>query len=111
MIQTKKPDWDKRIQRAIVLVARHPSAAEVLVFYGRILEFQKTLYDGISSPAPSRDAPFRERLSIDTAMRQLPTLLTIVQKYGPSKLAQEAAEISRGASRIRWSQEHKCVKK
>ncbi len=96
MTQTKKPDWSKRIERAIDLAERHSSAAEVLVFYGRILEFQKTLYDSISSrPAPSGEGPFRERLDVDTAMQQLPALLSLVQKSGPSKLAQQAAEISR----------------
>src|SRR5271166_1926470 len=99
MIQTKKPDWGKRIERAIDLTERYPSTAEVLTFYRRILEFQKTLHDGISSrPPPGRDGPFRERLDVDTAMRQLPSLLSLVQKSGPSKLAQEAAEISRGPS-------------
>jgi len=99
MIQTKKPDWGKRIERAIDLTERYPSTAEVLTFYRRILEFQKTLHDGISSrPPPGRDGPFRERLDVDTAMRQLSALLALVQKNGPSKLAQEAAEISRGSS-------------
>src|SRR5271166_6720848 len=99
MIQTKKPDWGKRIERAIDLTERYPSTAEVLTFYRRILEFQKTLHDGISSrPPPGRDGPFRERLDVDAAMRQLPALLALVQNKGPSKLAQEAAEISRGSS-------------
>jgi len=95
MVQTKKPDWGKRIERAIDLAGQHPSTAEVLAFYSRILEFQKALYDGISSrPAPSGDGPFRERLDVDTAMQQFPVLLSLVQKSGPSKLAQEAGEIS-----------------
>ena len=99
MIQTKKPAWGKRIERTIDLAGQYPSTAEVLKFYLRILEFQQTLYDGISSrPGSSRDGPFRERLEVDTAMRQLPALLSLVQQSGPSKLAQEAAEISRGSS-------------
>ena len=98
MIQTKKPEWGKRIERAIDLAGQHPSTAEILAFYSRILEFQKTLYDGISSPpVSSGDGPFRERLDVDAAMRQLPALLSLVQKNGPSKLAQEAAEIGRAS--------------
>jgi FdhE protein len=98
MVQTKKVDWGKRIERAIDLAGQHPSAAEILAFYSRILDFQKTLYDRISSlPAPSRDGPFRERLDVDAALQQLPALLTLVQKTGPSKLAQEAAEIGRSS--------------
>jgi len=99
MIQTKKPDWGKRIERAIDLAGQHPSSAEVLAFYSRILEFQKTLYEGVSSrTALGRDGSFHERLDVDAAMRQLPSLLSLVQKSGPSKLAQQAAEISRGSS-------------
>jgi len=99
MTQTKKPDWGKRIERAIDLAERHSSAAEVLAFYRRILEFQQALYDGISSrPAPSSDGSFRERLDVDAAMRQLPALLSLVQKSGPSKLASQAAEINRTSS-------------
>jgi len=47
MIQ-KKPDWSKRIERAMDLAGRHPGSVEVLAFYGRILEFQKALYKGTS---------------------------------------------------------------
>src|SRR5271166_5522170 len=98
MIQTKKVDWGKRIERAIDLTERYPGTAQVLTFYRRILEFQKTLHDGISSRPAASHGPFRERLDVDAAMRQLPALLALVQNKGPSKLAQEAAEISRGSS-------------
>jgi len=101
MTQTKKPDWRKRIERAIDLAGRHPSAAEVLAFYRRILEFQKTIYDGISSrPAlvGNREAGFRQQLDVDAAVQQLPALLSLVQKSGPSKLASQAAEINRTSS-------------
>ena len=107
MIQTKKPDWGKRIERAIDLAGQHPSTAEVLAFYSRILEFQKTLYDGVSSrPAASCDGCFRERLDVAIAMQQLPALLSLVQENGPSKLAQEAAEIGKGSSEERRQMLH-----
>jgi len=97
MIPTKKPDWDKRIERAIDLAGQNPGTAEVLAFYLRILEFQKAFYDGVASrPAARGDAPFRERLDVDAAMRQLPALLALVQKSGPSKLSHEAAGIGNG---------------
>ena len=95
MMQTKKPEWGKRIERAIDLAGQHPSAAEILAFYSRILEFQKALYDGISSrPAPGLDGAFRERLDVDMALQQLPALLSLVHKSGPGKLAQDALEMS-----------------
>jgi FdhE protein len=95
----KKIDWDKRIQRAVELGERYPSAAEILGFYRHILEFQKTLYADVSSVSPSSagvKAAFRERLDLDIAVQQLPALLSLVQRKGPSKLAQEAAEIGTG---------------
>ncbi len=97
----KKTDWDKRIQRAAELAGRYPSAAEVLAFYRHILEFQKTLCADLASlspPAAGGKAAFRERLDLDIAIRQLPALLALVQRTGPSKLAQEAAEIGDASS-------------
>src|ERR1035438_3018011 len=95
----KKIDWDKRIQRAVELGERYPSAAEILGFYRHILEFQKTLYADVSSVSTSSasvKAAFRERLDLDIAVQQLPALLSLVQRTGPPKLAQEAAEIGAG---------------
>ncbi|MGB8768785.1 MAG: formate dehydrogenase accessory protein FdhE [Candidatus Korobacteraceae bacterium] len=99
-VEMKGIDWAKRIRRAAELAARYPSAAEILAFYGHILDFQKTLYADI--PSPSRpdscvEIAFRERLDLDIAMRQLPALLALVQRKGPSKLALEAAEFSRAS--------------
>src|SRR5271167_224330 len=101
MIQTKKADWGKRIERAMDLAGRHPGTVEVLTFYGRVLEFQKAHYEGIAAgPAPAldRNSPFREQLDVDAAQRQLPALLALVQKTGPAKLAQQAAEMGRSAA-------------
>jgi FdhE protein len=95
----KKVDWDKRIQRAVKLAERYPSAAEVLAFYRHILEFQKTLCADVASLSPAAaggKAVFREQLDLDIAVQQLPALLALVQRKGPSKLAQEAAEIGAG---------------
>lgn len=96
MIPAKKPDWNKRIERASYLAGRHPGAGEVLSFYRRILEFQQDLYERAASrPAPAADGPFREGLDLDIAMQQLPGLLSLVRTNGPSKLAQEAADFSK----------------
>jgi FdhE protein len=98
VIQEKKADWTKRIGRAIDLAGRYPAAAEVLAFYGQILEFQCALYDRIGDrPVRALDgnAPFRVQLDVDAALQALPGLLTLVEQVGPSKLAQQAAEIGR----------------
>jgi len=99
MMPTKKPDWNKRIERAFDLAARHPGAAEVLNFHRRILEFQKDVYERAAArSAPEPAGPFRERLDVDIALQQLPALLSLVQTNGPSKLAQEAADLGMESS-------------
>ena len=96
MTQKKKDEWSRRIERAMDLAGRHPGTAEVLLFYGQILGFQKAAYEGIDArPAPvlENNSAFREQLDSAAAMRQLPALLGLVQKSGPPKLAQQAAAI------------------
>jgi FdhE protein len=97
-IQSKKPDWSRRVERAMDLAGRYPAAAEVLAFYVRVLEFQRALYDSLASqsaPVLNRMTPFREQLDIDAALSGLPALLALVQGSGPAKLARQAAEIGR----------------
>ena len=109
MVQTKTSDWGKRIQRAIDLAERHPGTAEVLVFYRRILDFQKTLYGEIAArPVPVLDIarPFRQQLNVDMAAKHLPGLLSLVQSSGPSKLAQEAAKVGSEAPHRRRQMLH-----
>lgn len=96
----KKIDWARRIQRAADLAERYPSAAEILTFYGHTLSFQSTLSDAMTSPplpVSGNEIPLRGRLDIDSAAQQLPGLLALVRQKGPSKLAQEAAEIGRSS--------------
>jgi len=78
------------------LAGRHAAAAEVLAFYARILEFQSSLYDGLATrPASALEgnSAFREQLDVEAALQAMPGLLTMVEKAGPAKLAQQAAEI------------------
>jgi FdhE protein len=99
MIPANKPDWSRRIERAFDLAVRHPGTAEVLNFYRRVLEFQKDLYERATArSAPAPDGPFRERLDVGIAMQQLPALLSLVRGNGPSKLAQEATDLSKDSS-------------
>jgi FdhE protein len=93
----KQPDWDKRIRRAIELGERFSYAAEILAFYRRVLEFERGIYLEIPRLAPAAGktvVPFRERLDIEVAARRLPALLSLVERSGPAKLAQQAKEIS-----------------
>jgi len=98
--QTRKPDWGRRIERAIDLAEQHPSTAEILIFYRRILDFQQTLYEIASRPALAAggETAFLEQLDFDAAIRQLPALLSLVRKVGTSKLAREAARLGQATS-------------
>ncbi len=93
--------WDKRIRRAIELGERFSHAAEILGFYRQVLEFQNTIYQEICSQALPVDKPngsLRERLPIDDAVRRLPALLTLVERSGPVKLAEQAKAIKGSAA-------------
>ena len=97
MVQTTKPDWGKRIQRAVDLAERHTGTAEVLAFYRRILDFQKAVYEEVSArPAPALDiaSPFREQLDVVMAAKHLPGLVSLVERDGPSKLARLASKLA-----------------
>lgn len=99
MMQKKQIDWDKRIARAQDLARQHPGSAEILGFYGHILEFQAGICDGVKLPRETPDvSSFRKCLDVDLAMQLFPALLRLVEKRGPSKLAQQAADVSNAGS-------------
>lgn len=95
--------YDARIGRAEYLASAHPFAAEVLRFYSRLAEFQKTFYAEfksdvgaeLSKRAPgsprSRSVPFD---SINVLPR-LTTFLALLGEAAPSALAAAARQISR----------------
>ena len=97
----KKPDWDKRIRRAAELAERCQGATEVVTFYQHILAFQQQIYEDISlRPAlpVRREGSFRAELDTAAAMKWLPSLLSLVQKKGPAKLALDAAALNQSPS-------------
>lgn len=94
MNQTK---WERRLRRAEELCERRSSVAEVLGFYRGILEVQRQVYNdllGGSDESSLADASFRQRIDIDRAARWLPEVLTVVEKRGPGKLAEEAKRLN-----------------
>ncbi|HUI83710.1 MAG TPA: formate dehydrogenase accessory protein FdhE [Candidatus Binatia bacterium] len=93
----KGSQWDERIRRAAELRQRFAFAAEILGFYGKILEFQKRVYEGVSrqaSSAATATGVFLERLDLGLAAGFLPELLSLVEEAGTPKLAQEAKDLS-----------------
>jgi FdhE protein len=96
-------EYDARIRRAEYLASKHPFAAEVLRFYSRVAEFQKTFYAEIKSDigtklssrkfgsVRSSSFPFA---SISVLPR-LTTFLALLGETAPSALAAAARQISR----------------
>lgn len=100
--QLGRTEYDARILRAEYLASQRPFAAEVLRFYWRIAEFQKSFYaeckKDIARQFTSRPAgSFRAPMPSDDTDRLLPRLksfLSLVAQAGPPPLAAAAREIS-----------------
>ena len=89
-------EWDRRIQRAAELAGTMPAAAEILLFYRRVLEFQRTVYNDASLqtvPAIEKGTPLREHLDLTLACRHLPELMRLAEEHGTASLAQKAREL------------------
>ena len=85
--------WDERIARARSLGASGSPAADILVFYGNLAEYQR----GVHVPAPitqgngsSRD--FENAIDFDAASQAVGAFLRWLQPHGPATLAQHASE-------------------
>jgi len=95
----KRSEWERRVRRAAELTERFSYAAEVLALYQAILEFQRAIYNEISSapaPAPVMGLSLRAQLDTRKAVRRWDELLSLIEKKGTAKLAQEARELRAG---------------
>jgi FdhE protein len=106
--------YEPRIRRAEYLASQHLFAAEVLHFYSRIAEFQKTLFSDArnmrrrasQSPtappenettcAPSWSRQHFPQFEINLALPRLPAFLSLIEKAGPTPLA----SVARGTSHL-----------
>lgn len=97
--------WDKRIHRTEELSQRYPFAREILGFYGRLLSYQKGVYellgaragDILQGPASPKDF-FDKELPLSASgefLTLFPSLLSLVVDTGPSALADSARELKR----------------
>ncbi len=89
-----KETYPRRLERCDELAARDDWAREVLGFYAQVLRFQQELYNSGKFPGsvgPESAASFREGIDLADAAAYIPRLLTIVQQFGPHKLAEESA--------------------
>ena len=88
--------WTRRIDRAAELAGRNPHARQVLSFYSRILEFQNRVYEATQVrdiPASGDRSGLCGSLDLDESVRHFAELAAVVQKSGPTKLAEEASRL------------------
>ena len=92
--------WDERIARAQQLAARYPAAADILIFYAGLAEYQKSLL-GKKDNGASPFVPFFESLDLEPVLAAIPDFLSWLQRVAPARLAESAAEM-RQLDRARW---------
>src|ERR1700692_2105262 len=91
--------YDARIRRAERLISLHPFTQEVLTFYKKIAEFQKSLHAHILSgnkpQAADKNLPaLRENLKIEGLFPHFQEFLQLVGKNAPVTLAESARQLS-----------------
>ena len=100
------PFWNQRIERAEQLTGVYPFASELLRFYREICSLQKELYDDLvrkGNPRGQVGNVFSGTIPLETAwvLPWFPRLLDLVQRVGPSKVAQVAGVLAQQDS-TRW---------
>jgi formate dehydrogenase maturation protein FdhE len=91
--------YDARIRRAERLISLHPFTQEVLTFYKKIAEFQKSLYaqmlSGNKPQGADKNLPaLRENLKIEDLLPHFQEFLKLVAKSAPATLAESARQLS-----------------
>ena len=91
-------EWQRRINRADEMAARHASAAEILRFYAAVARFQAELYREIersewAGKAASSADPFALWLDMEVASG-LRGFLPVVERSGPAKLREAAQALA-----------------
>jgi FdhE protein len=123
-----KNGWQERIFRAKTLARDYPFASEILNFYCTIAEFQERLYTRIESAAGGRKATGASGVSpveisniaappsgtvkqvplpivagppeLSALLASFPEFLALVEKYGPTNLAEAARQLRSAPNEI-----------
>ena len=102
--QVGASEHDARIRRADHLASRHPFATEILRFYSRVAEFQKSLYAEITKGAQkdpgmklhAAPSPIRPDFPVSDAIKLLSNFtgfLTLIEDAAPPALAAAARTV------------------
>lgn len=95
--------WDARTERALKLQSSHPFASEVLQFYQRVAESQKSLYADFEShlgPARKQRLPgnLRHEFDLSFLLPRFPSFLCLIEQAAPHPLGVSARELRSGNS-------------
>jgi formate dehydrogenase maturation protein FdhE len=98
--------YDARIRRAERLISLHPFTQEVLTFYKKIAEFQKSLHaqvvSGDKPQGADKNLPaLRENLKIEGLLPHFQEFLKLVAESAPATLAESARQLSLQPSEVR----------
>jgi FdhE protein len=83
--------WDRRIERARELAAKHPAAASFLTFYSRLLAAQKASYESLRRTDPPLSGSIERDL--DAIRSGVGPLLRLMVEHGPDPLKHEATQL------------------
>ncbi|MGA2510953.1 MAG: formate dehydrogenase accessory protein FdhE [Candidatus Acidiferrales bacterium] len=100
--------WDARIRRAAELASSHEFAAEGLLFYGHIGQFQKSIYARVEAavgPGKKHRVPGALRQEFDSfvLLPQFAPFLSTVEQHAPAALSQAARDL-RAKESGHWKQ-------
>jgi FdhE protein len=102
--------WQQRIRRAETLAAQYSFAAEILNFYIRLARFQQDLYQRLDRSSAGKTPDRRGGMQQDAAttisgppelpelLAAFPSFLALVEKQGPTRIAQVARELLQSSS-------------
>lgn len=95
----KRSKWDRRIERAAQLAAKHPFAAEVLQFYKRIAVFQQGLYSHGAETCGNESGKrtfglLQQHVNVNLLLAEFAEFLSTVETCAPEPVAASARGLS-----------------
>ena len=94
--------WTNRILRAGELREIHPANAAAMRFYEAVLQFQFGIARISASPAHA-NVPLRDQIDLKFVSSQMPALLALCVKFGPTALGTESRKLQE-AGKAKWQE-------
>lgn len=89
----KTSKWDARIERARMLERQYPFAAEGLLFYAHIANFQRSLYSEIEKTGFSSNSSLQGELDLTFLLPRFSEFLSLIRQIAPESLSKTAREL------------------